>query len=391
MENEKIKEEELKLDFATKLLHIGNEIDEATGAVSTPIYQVSTFRQKSITHWGPYDYARSGNPTRKVLEDTIAELEGGLKGFAFSSGMAAISSVLMLFSPGDHIIACADIYGGTYRVLTKLLSRFGLEVSFVDTTDLSNISEAIKENTKGIYLESPSNPLLKITDLKGVAEIAQKHDLLSIIDNTFMTPYLQRPLELGIDIVVHSATKFIGGHSDVIAGLAVVDDSTLAKELAFIQNTFGAILGPQDCWLILRGLKTLKVRMQQQELSAMKIAQWLKNHGEVVEVFYPGLEDHQGREILINQASGFGAVLSFKVRDRAKAIRVMESLKLPVLAVSLGAVESIISYPTTMSHAAIPIEIRESLGITDNLIRLSVGLEEADDLIEDLERSLKDL
>lgn len=377
-----------EVSFATKLLHIGNEIDELTGAVTPPIHQSSTFRQKKATEFGPYDYARSGNPTREVLEETIAQLEGGTRGFAFSSGMAAISSVLMIFSPGDHLISGADIYGGAYRVLSKLFKRFGLEVTFVDTTDLNNIKNAIKENTRGLYLETPSNPLLKITDLKGAGKIAKENNLITITDNTFMSPLLMRPLELGIDIVVHSATKFLGGHSDLLAGLAVVKDKELAAEVGFIQNSFGATLGPQDCWLTLRGIKTLKVRMEQQEKTAHMVAKWLEQDSRVKEVYYPGLLAHPGREVLLEQAYGFGAVLSFKLKDREEAIKVMEKVKIPVLAVSLGAVESIISYPATMSHGGMPVKVREKLGVTDNLVRLSVGLEEAEDLIKDLDQAL---
>ncbi|UMZ74477.1 trans-sulfuration enzyme family protein [Natranaerofaba carboxydovora] len=377
------------MNIGTKLLHIGNEVDKMTGAVVPPVHYASTYKQTKATDIGPYEYSRGQNPTREILEESIASLENGSHGFAFSSGMAAISSVFMLFAPGDHIVACADIYGGAYRALTGLFNRFDIEVTFVDTTDLSNIEKAIQNNTKAVYLETPSNPLLKITDLKGAAQIARDNNLLSIIDNTFMSPLLQRPVDLGIDIVVHSATKFLAGHSDVLAGLAVVNDEKLAKRLKFVQTSFGAVLGPQDCWLTLRGIKTLKARMKEQEESAIKIAEWLSEDSRVAEVFYPGLPSHPGREIHLEQADGFGAVLGFKVKNKNKALKVMENVKIPVLAVSLGAVESIISYPTTMSHGSVPDDVRKGLGIEDNLIRLSVGLEDVNDLIEDLDENLE--
>ncbi|MFZ5641203.1 MAG: trans-sulfuration enzyme family protein [Bacillota bacterium] len=377
------------MKFGTKVLHTGNEIDPATGAVSIPIFQASTFKQPSVENFGPYDYARSGNPTRDALEGIIAELEGGVSGFAFASGMAAISSVFLLFSPGDHLIVCEDVYGGTYRALTKLFSRLGIRTTFVDTTDPEKVRTAITPGTKAIYLESPSNPLLKITDLDAMVAIAKEKELLTIIDNTFMTPYFQKPLDLGIDIVIHSATKYIGGHSDVLAGLVVVKDRRLAGEIKFIQNSIGAVLGPQDCWLLMRGIKTLKVRMDQHQAGALAIAQWLREQPEITEVFYPGLPGHTGYEINKKQATGFGGIVSFKTETEELARQIMNNVKLPALAVSLGAVESIISFPPKMSHAAMPPEVRHAQGITDNLIRFSVGLEEPADLIEDLRQAIK--
>lgn len=377
------------MKFGTKLLHTGHEIDPATGAVSIPIYQASTFKQPSVDKFGPYDYARSGNPTRDALEGVIAELEGGAHGFAFASGMAAISSVFLLFSPGDHLVVCEDVYGGTYRALTRLFSRLGIQATFVDTTDPEKVRAAITASTKAIYLESPSNPLLKITDLAAMVDIAGEKGILTIIDNTFMTPYFQKPLELGLDIVIHSATKYIGGHSDVIAGLVVVKDRKLAGEVKFIQNAFGAVLGPQDSWLLMRGIKTLKVRMEQHQAGALAVAGWLKEQPEITEVYYPGLPDHPGYEINRKQASGFGGIVSFKAKTDELARQIMNNVQLPALAVSLGAVESIISFPPKMSHAAIPPEIRQAQGITDNLIRLSVGLEDPDDLIADLRKAIQ--
>jgi cystathionine beta-lyase len=370
------------MKFGTKLIHNGNEIDEITGALSIPIYQTSTFHQKDIDNFGKYDYSRSGNPTREALEDTIAQLENGYRGFAFSSGMAATSSVLSIFSAGDHIIICEDVYGGTYRVASKVFSRFNIEFTFVDASKLENIKKAVKHNTKGIFLETPSNPLLKITDLKGAIAIAKESNLIVIVDNTFMSPYLQRPLELGADIVVHSATKFIGGHSDVVGGLAVAKSKELADRIYMIQNSFGAILGPQDCWLLLRGLKTLKVRMDVHQRTAIKLAHWLEEMEEVERVYYPGLESHLGREIHFSQASGAGAVLSFKFKTIDQTKYFLNNIQNAAFAVSLGGVETIVSYPAKMSHAAIPKEERQSLGVSDTLIRISVGLEEFEDLVD---------
>lgn len=380
---------EKKVSFATRILHTGNELDPVTGASAFPIYQASTFHQEDP--WNPpaYEYARSGNPTRHALEDAIAQLEGGTRGFAFGSGMAAITTTLFLFSQGDHIVACDDIYGGTFRALTQLINRFGIETTFVDATDLEAIRTAIRPNTKGLFLETPSNPTMKIIDLQGAAQIAKEHGLLSIIDNTFMTPYLQRPLELGIDIVIHSATKFLGGHSDVVAGVVVVRDEELGKRLYFLQNACGGVLGPQDCFLLQRGLKTLKVRMDASCASAEKIASYLEARGDLERVFYPGLPNHPGHEIQKKQADGFGAVVSFDVGSEARARRLMERVQLPLVAVSLGAVESILSYPRMMSHNGMPAEERLKRGIGDGLLRFSIGLEDPDDLIADLEQALK--
>ncbi len=377
------------MKFGSKLIHNGNEIDQTTGALSIPIYQTSTYHQSDIDHPGEYDYSRSGNPTRKALEDTIAQLEGGVRGFAFASGMAATSSVLSIFSEGDHIVVCEDLYGGTYRITTTFFHRFGIQITFVDASDLDAIKKSIRENTKAIFLESPSNPLLKVTDLKGAVAIAREHKLLTIIDNTFMSPYLQRPLALGIDIVIHSATKFIGGHSDVIAGLVVVKDADLAKRIYAVQNGFGAVLGPQDSWLLLRGLKTLKVRLDYQQATAQKLAQWLEKHPKIQRVYYLGLDSHPHKALHLGQSDGAGAVLSFETVEEATAKSFMKQVKMAAVAVSLGGVETIASYPVKMSHAAIPREERERLGITDRLIRVSVGLEDIEDLIEDFDRALQ--
>ena len=378
-------------DFQTKLVHAGPDREPRTGASSIPIYQVSTYHQNDPEHLGRYDYGRSDNPTREALEQAIAELEGGVRGFAFASGMAATSSVLMIFQAGDHLVVGEDIYGGTYRILTAVFKRWGLETTFVDSTDLEQVRSAITPKTKAIFVETPSNPTLKITDLAAVAEIAHERGLLAITDNTFMSPLLQRPLELGFDIVVHSATKFIGGHSDLIAGLAVVKDAKIGQRIRHVQNAFGAILGPQDSWLTLRGLKTLGVRLNRQQDSAGAIADWLQTRPEVKKAYYPALESHPGREVHLRQATGGGAVVSFELASKEIAVGMMKNVKLPLVAVSLGGVESILSYPATMSHAAMPPTERAARGITDGLVRLSVGLESAEDLIADFSQALDSL
>ena len=376
------------MKLGTKIIHTGHTTDPHTGALSVPIYQASTFAQESMEHFGKYDYSRSGNPTREALEETVALLENGTRGFAFASGMAAISSALLIFSPGDHLVVCEDVYGGTFRVLTALFSRLGIEASFVETTTPANIEAALRPNTRGLFLETPSNPLLKITDLAGAAQLARSRGIITLVDNTFMTPYFQRPLDLGCDIVLHSGTKFLNGHSDVLCGFAVVKDADLAKRIRFIQNAFGAVLGPQDSWLVLRGLKTLKVRMEESQRGAIAVANWLAGQRRVTEVFYPGLPGHPGYEIHSRQSTGPGAVLSFKLESLELTRRLLEGSQLAAFAVSLGGVESIISYPAKMSHAAMPLHEREARGVTDTLVRLSVGLEDAEDLIADLDRMI---
>lgn len=376
------------MKFATQLIHGTQTHDQQTGALGVPIYQTSTFRQQSVDNFGKYDYARSDNPSREALEVAIAGLENGSRGFAFASGMAAISSTLLIFSPGDHLVVCDDVYGGAYRVLTQLFSRMGIQSTFVDATDLNAIQAAIRPETKGIYLETPSNPLLKVTDLRGVAEMARKRGIITLVDNTFMTPYLQRPLDLGCDIVLHSGTKFLNGHSDVICGFAVVKNEELGNRIRFIQNGFGTILGPQDSFLTLRGLKTLKLRMDQSQTSAIKIVDWLGKQSWVNKIHYPGLSDHPGYAVQAAQADGPGAVFSFELDSYETTKRILEGSKLSAFAVSLGGVESIISYPARMSHAAVPKEERERKGIKDTLVRLSVGLEDPEDLIADLTQAI---
>jgi cystathionine beta-lyase len=373
------------MKYGTKILHNGNELDPRTGALSIPIYQVSTFHQHDIENPGQFEYSRSGNPTRDALEKTLAALENGHQAFAFASGMAATSSALAILEQGDHVVATEDIYGGSYRILTRFFSKFGVEATFVDMSRLENIEAAIRPNTKALFLETPSNPLLKVTDIAGAVAIAKRHGVLTMLDNTFMSPYFQRPLELGVDIVIHSATKFLGGHSDVIGGAVIAGTPELAAKIYFVQNGFGAILGPQDCWLLLRGIKTLRARMELQQQAALAIAEWLAGQPWVSEVFYPGLPGHPGHGLNLRQASGFGAVLSFKTDTVERALAIMKQVKLWSVAVSLGGVESILSYPVKMSHASVPLKERERLGITPNLIRLSVGLEDPDDLCEDLQ------
>ncbi|MRX71350.1 bifunctional cystathionine gamma-lyase/homocysteine desulfhydrase [Bacillus lacus] len=372
----------------TKMIHGGIVGDPATGAVSVPIYQVSTYKQDAVGVHKGFEYSRTGNPTRHALEELIKDLEEGEAGFAFGSGMAAITAIMMLFNSGDHVIMTDDVYGGTYRVMTKVLNRYGIESTFVDTSDLSNIEKALQDNTKALYIETPTNPLLKITDLEKAAEIAKKHQLMTIVDNTFSTPYWQTPLTLGADIVFHSATKYIGGHSDVVGGLVVVNNAKLAEDLHFIQNSTGGVLGPQDSWLLMRGIKTLGLRMEATETNAAELVDFLTGHEGVKKVYYPGLESHPNHSVAKKQAGGFGGMISFDVGSGEKAEEVLGKVKYFTLAESLGAVESLISLPAKMTHASIPYDRRQDLGITDGLIRISVGIEDAEDLIEDLKNAL---
>ena len=371
------------------LVHGGNTIDPLTGAVNVPIYQTSTFRQKGIGLEPEWEYARTGNPTRAALERLIAELEEGTAGFAFASGMAAITAVLSLFRAGDRVLISSNVYGGTYRVLDKVFGAFGLRYSIENTEDLQALEQAVAPDVKAILVESPANPLMTVTDLAGVAEIAKRHGILSIVDNTFMTPYLQKPLTLGADIVLHSGTKYLGGHSDVVAGLVAVKNQELAKRLAFIQNATGGVLGPQDSFLIIRGIKTLAVRMDRHVENAEKVARFLKDHPAVDRVYYPGLSDAQGYDVNRRQAKNGGVMISFVLDSGHDYRKFVSSLKLIALAESLGGVESLVCHPATMTHASIPKEIREQVGITDNLIRLSTGIEHIDDLLADLEQAIK--
>jgi cystathionine gamma-lyase / homocysteine desulfhydrase len=377
------------MKLKTLLIHGGVGEDEATGSVSTPIYQVSTYKQEEIGKHKGYEYSRTGNPTRHALEELIKDLEGGVAGFAFASGMAAITSVMMLFNSGDHVLLTDDVYGGTFRVMTKVLNRMGIEATFVDTSHIENIERAVRPNTKAIYVETPTNPLLKITDIEAVAAFAKTKSLKVIVDNTFSSSYWQNPLRLGADIVLHSATKYIGGHSDVVAGLVVVNSEQLATDMHFVQNSVGAVLGPQDSWLLIRGIKTLGVRMEEIERNTQKIVELLSNHKAVSHVFYPGLPSHPGHEIAKRQARGFGGMLSFDVGSAERADALLKRVQYFTLAESLGAVESLISVPARMTHASIPADRRAELGITEGLVRISVGLEDAEDLVEDLRQALE--
>lgn len=372
----------------TRLIHTGQDRDPRTGASSMPIYQTSTYHQPDPEHLGAYDYARSDNPTREALEHAVAALEGGARGLAFGSGMAAIASSLMLFEPGDHLLVGRDVYGGTYRALTTLFRKWRLEAEFVDAADPDAVRRAVRPGTRGLFVETPANPLLQITDLAAMAQIAREHGLLSIADNTFMTPYRQRPLELGFDLVVHSATKFIGGHSDVVAGLAVAREAELGRRLRFIQNAFGAILGPQDAWLVQRGLRTLAVRLDAQQATATRLAAWLGARKDIHRVHHPSLDRHPGRDVHARQADGPGAVVSFELADGPAAVAFLKAVRLPLVGVSLGGVETILSYPATMSHAAMPRPERLARGIGDGLVRLSAGLESFEDLAADLGAAL---
>jgi cystathionine beta-lyase len=372
----------------TKIIKATTVADKESGAVNTPIQLSSTFNQSDFDHFGEFDYARSGNPTRKVAEDAVAKLEGARYGFLYSTGMAAISSVLLTFSQGDHLIVSKFVYGGTFRILEQVLNRFGIDHTFVDLTDLGAVRAAIKPNTKAIYIETPSNPVLSVTDIPAIVAIAKEKGLLTIADNTFMSPVLQKPISLGVDIVVHSATKFLAGHSDILAGAAITDDKDLADRIYFIQNAVGATLGVTDSWLLLRGIKTLGIRMQQSSTAALKIATWLEQQPQVTRVCFPGLKSNPGYEIQKRQAVNGGAVLSFDVGSEANARIVAENTKIPEFSVSLGGVESILSYPPKMSHAELDAAEQAESGITPGLLRFSCGIEDPDDLIADLKQAL---
>lgn len=377
-------------NIETAFIHGGIYGDKNTGAVNVPIYQTSTYEQDGLGQDRGWEYSRTGNPTRAALEALIAELEHGKAGFAFGSGMAAITAVLSLFHSGDKIIISSNVYGGTFRVLDKVFNSFEISYSIEDTTNLQTLESKITPDVKAILIESPANPLLTITDIKGVADLAKKHNILSIVDNTFMTPYLQRPLELGVDIVVHSATKYLGGHSDVVSGLVVVNDEKLAERIAFIQNSTGGVLGPFDSFLLIRGIKTLGVRMDRHVSNAEKAVEFLQNHKAVKKVYYPGLKDAQGYEINKKQAKNGGAMISFELYENYDIKKFFSSLKLIALAESLGGVESLVCHPASMTHASIPYETRQKIGITDGLIRLSIGIENIDDLIDDLKQTIEE-
>ncbi|MGX4583791.1 aminotransferase class I/II-fold pyridoxal phosphate-dependent enzyme [Paenibacillus chitinolyticus] len=377
------------MNIESRLAQIGSVSEPTTGAVSFPVYQATAFRHPRLGESTGFDYARTKSPTRSVLEDAIADLESGDAGFACSSGMAALQTIFTLFSQGDHLIVSLDLYGGTYRLLEQIMSRFGVSASYVDTNDVEALEEAYRPNTKAILIETPTNPLMMVTDLKLVCGWAKSKQILSIVDNTLLTPYLQRPIELGADIVIHSASKYLGGHNDVLAGLIVTKGQELSEQMAFLHNSIGAVLGPQDSWLLMRGMKTLALRMERHEHNATTIARYLQWHPLVTDVYYPALESHPGYAIQNRQSSGNTGIFSFKVTDARLVEPILRHVKLIAFAESLGGVESLMTYPAVQTHADIPLEIREKVGVDDRLLRFSVGIEHVDDLITDLAQALE--
>lgn len=378
------------MKLATRFIHAGAEPDPSTGAIMTPIYQTSTYVQEAPGKNKGFEYARSQNPTRKALEEALAVIENGKYGLAFGSGVAATDAVIKLLESGDEVIAGNDMYGGTYRLFTKVFEKFGIRFHYIDMHDANNIKAYINNNTKLIWLETPTNPLMNIVDIEAITTIAKEKNILVCVDNTFASPYLQNPLDMGADIVMHSSTKYLGGHSDVIQGALIMNDATLREKLYFLQKSCGAVPGPMDCFLVLRGIKTLHLRMQRHCENGEKIARWLRNHSKVAKVYWPGFEDHPNYSIAKKQMRDFGGMISFELKDNSieNATRVLSSTKLFSLAESLGGVESLINHPASMTHASIPREERIKNGLSDSLIRLSVGIEDADDLIEDLNQAI---
>lgn len=376
------------MKFATKAIHIGQEPEQQTGAVTVPLFQTSTYAQHEIGRHTGFEYARTQNPTRFAWEENLAAMEGGVDAFAFGSGLAAIDAVMRLLSSGDHVIMAEDMYGGTFRLAERILRRFGLDFSYVDMRDPGNVANAIRPNTKMIYTETPTNPMMTITDISAISAIARQASCHLVVDNTFATPYAQRPLELGASIVVHSATKYLGGHSDLVSGIVTTNDEAIAEQLGFIQNAAGAVPGPFDCWLLLRSSKTLAVRMDRHSMNAQTIAEFCVNHPSILATHYPGLPSHPQHELAKRQMSVFGGMISIELGSRERAIEVTNKLKLFTLAESLGGVESLVCHPVSMTHGSIPKEQRERLGVTDGLIRLSCGIEDVEDLMADLEQAL---
>lgn len=378
-----------KLHIESRLAQIGSVEEPVTGAVNYPIYQATAFRHPRLGQSTGFDYSRTKSPTRKVLEDAAAALESGDAGFACSSGMAALQTIFTLFAQGDHLIVSLDLYGGTYRLIERILGKYGITASYVDTNDLDALEQVRQPNTKALIVETPTNPLMMITDIEAVCTWAKRHGILSVVDNTLMTPYFQRPLELGADIVIHSASKYLGGHNDVLAGLIVTKGKELSDEIAFLHNSIGAVLGPTDSYQLMRGMKTLALRMDRHESNALAIAKHLDAHPEIAEVFHPGLSDHPGHAIQSRQSSGNTGIFSFKVRDARFVEPILRSLNLIAFAESLGGVESLMTYPAIQTHADIPLEIREAVGVDDRLLRFSVGVEHVDDLIADLDQAIE--
>jgi cystathionine beta-lyase/cystathionine gamma-synthase len=386
----RIADRDLTLRLATRAVHAGQVPDPLAGAVMTPIYQTSTYVQQGLGKHKGYEYARTSNPTREALERNVAALEGGRHGFAFSSGLAALDAVIKLMSAGDHVVSGENVYGGSHRQMTHIWSRLGLTFTFVDGGDTAAVAAAVTPKTKMIYAETPTNPMMRLCDLAATGEIARKAGALFVVDNTFATPLFQQPLTFGADIVLHSTTKYLNGHSDMIGGLLVTSRDDLAERLAFLQNSSGAVPGPFDCWLALRGTKTLALRMRQHDASGRRIAEWLGTHARVKRVYYPGLPSHPQHELARRQMKGFGGMISIDLGDLGFARRVVERTKIFALAESLGGVESLIGHPASMTHASVPREMRERMGLTDSLIRLSVGIEDVEDLIADLDQALAD-
>ncbi len=383
-----IPEAEKTWRFSTLAIHAGQEPDTATGAVTVPIYQTSTYHQPELGKHRGFEYSRTHNPTRSALEGNLAALERGRYGFAFASGMAAIATLAHLLRAGDHVIASDDMYGGTFRLFNLVLSRYGIDFTFVDTSNLGAIEAAVKPTTRLIYVETPTNPMMKVTDLRAVARIARERGLLTCCDNTFMTPYFQRPLEHGLDLVVHSTTKFLNGHSDMVGGAVVTDSADLAERIAFLQNAVGGVPGPFDCWLVLRSTKTLAVRMERHNQNGLLVARWLARHAQLPKLYYPGLPEHAGHELMQRQATGFGSMISFDLETEDRARRFLGGVRLFTLAESLGGVESLVCHPASMTHASVPPAERARVGLSDGLVRLSVGIEDAEDLIADLDQAL---
>jgi cystathionine beta-lyase/cystathionine gamma-synthase len=378
------------MKFGTKAVHAGVEPDPTTGAIMTPIYQTSTYVQRSPGDHKGFEYSRSQNPTRFALQDSIAALENAKHGLVFGSGLAAIDAVLKILKPGDEVISGNDLYGGTYRIFTKIFADFGIKFHFIPMDDVNNIENYINDNTKLIWLETPTNPMMNIIDIKGAAAIAKKHGVMLAVDNTFATPYLQTPIDLGADLVMHSVTKYLGGHSDVVMGALVTNNDELNEKLAFVQNASGAVAGPQDCFLVLRGIKTLHLRMERHCQNGRKVAEYLRKHPKIGKVYWPGFEDHPNHDIAKEQMNDFGGMVSFTLTedDKEESFRIMERFKLFALAESLGGVESLANHPATMTHASIPWEERQKVGLLDSLIRLSVGVEDADNLLDDLKQAI---
>jgi cystathionine beta-lyase/cystathionine gamma-synthase len=384
----RILEHDLDHRLATRAVHAGQVPDPLAGAIMPAIYQTSTYRQEGLGRHKGYEYARTQNPTREALERCAAALEGGAHGLAFASGLAALDAILKLFKAGDHVVSGENLYGGSMRLMTRIFEPYGLEVTYVDARDPGNIERAITPKTRMVYCETPTNPMMFLTDLAAVGDLTRARGVLLAVDNTFATPVFQRPLESGADIVLHSTTKYLNGHSDMVGGLLITGRDDLAERLAFIQNASGAVPGPMDCWLALRGLKTLPLRMRQHDANGRRIAEWLRGHAKVKKLYYPGLAEHPQHELARRQMSGFGGMVSFDVEDTALARRIVERVRVFQLAESLGGVESLIGHPASMTHAAVPRALRDAMGLTDSLIRLSVGIEDVDDLVADLDQAM---